>query len=375
MKQKNILFTGIGCIALSILLQFLLFSEEELRMKSSIDESFFSMRIVHLIAYLLIVPILEELVFRSWIFISQKLFFLPGLSVVFFVYFTSNSYVALLVLALYLVSLLLYIKWRSSESHKKKLLFAFALISSSVFSILHLIAYDNPFAITTKFFYYFGGGMILSFVGLNFHYIFMFLIHIGFNFIISLILLFGGNFENQQQTNESFSIEIKSVPFYTPEKKFVSKDSIHIVGRKAQIAASMHPYLRIKSKDNELKLYEVNIRKTDSNYIDNDILHTYINLMQLNFDSIETNCYEMHFDTLTECTNSNCYLTTPQLLCNLIFNKFNLCVNTKSSEKAFQLDMKLLKIKDFEAFTRFLQENHGIHILESQQKGLNYTVY
>jgi hypothetical protein len=37
--------------------------------------------------------------------------------------------------------------------------------------------------------------------------------------------------------------------------------------------------------------------------------------------------------------------------------------------------MKLLKIKDFEAFTRFLQENHGIHMLESQQKGFNYTVY
>jgi hypothetical protein len=269
MKQKNILFTGIGCIALSILLQFLLFSEEELKMRSSYENSsFINLSFIHSLVFLsLLLPILEELVFRSWIFISQKLFFLPGLSVVLYVYFTSNSYVAILVLALYLVSLLLYIKWRSSELHKKKLLFAFALISSSVFSILHLIAYDNAFAITTMFFYYFGGGMILSFIGLNFHYVFMFLSHFCFNFILSLILLFSGNFENQKQTNESFSIEIKSVPFYTPEKKFVSKDSIHIVGRKAQIAASMHPYLRIKSKDSELKLYEVNIRKKDSNDI------------------------------------------------------------------------------------------------------------
>lgn len=209
MKQKNILFIGIACIVLSILLEFLLFSEDGLEMRSFYEKSpFVKLPYVYsLVLMSLLIPILEELVFRSWIFISQKLFFLPGLSVVFFTYLSSNSYVALLVLALYMVLLMLYIKWRSSESHKIKLLYAFALISSTVFSIIHFLAYDNPLAITTKFFYFFGAGMILSFIGLNFQSIFMFLSHIVFNFIVLNILLFSGNFQNQQQTNESFSIE------------------------------------------------------------------------------------------------------------------------------------------------------------------------
>lgn len=375
MKQKNILFIGIGCIALSILLEFLLFSEEEMKMSLYTEEHLQKIPLFVLVAsVVLLMPIVEELIFRSWIFISPKLFFLPGLTLVIFTYYVSNIYIALLILTLYFAQLILYIKWRSSESHKTKLNFTFALISSIIFSILHLLAYDNPLAITTKSFYYFGGGLILTFVGLNFHYIFMFLSHIVFNFIVLNFLLFSGNFQNQQQTNESFSIEIKSVPFYTPENHFFSADSIHIVGRKAQIANSIHPHLRIKSIDFEFKLYEVIIRKIDSNVAKNEIFYSYIDLMDLTLDSLETDCFEMNIDSFIECANSNCYLSTPEILSNLLFNRFNVCVNTNAKRKLV-LDRKLLEIKDFDEARRFLLENHGIKIQASQQKGFVYTVY
>ena len=190
-------FIKLKYLALGIILVFLAWILSSLNVigisRNFGFQIFSNMSMIFVLSFILIIiPFLEEVGFRLLIKTRKKVnYAISILLASFFMFFTLNMVLAILCSLLLSVTVYLYL-------HNKNYAVDLQIVIASLFfSLLHFgdsISTTNHFSLAIYFLYFFGMGLVLSWIKINFSLLASFLVHATFNgFFIALMIYQGHN--------------------------------------------------------------------------------------------------------------------------------------------------------------------------------------
>jgi len=189
-NYSYIKYLGLGCFL--ILISLGLYSFELIGVSRDFGfQAFSNISIVLVIAFIVVIaPFLEEVSFRLLIKTGNRILNIISIACAsVFVMVTFDYVFGIICLVLLISTYVLYVK------QIKFAVDAQIIVASTFFSLIHFgeeTSVTNAFSLVVYFLYFFGMGLILSWIKLNYSLLHSFLVHALFNAIFISILVFEG---------------------------------------------------------------------------------------------------------------------------------------------------------------------------------------
>ena len=370
---KVAIYSGIALWIAGVLLS-LLFGKKMLDNETYFE--FLDYRIPNFILFIIIIiiaPLLEEFVFRVWVFRRKITYIFSAIGILTFLYFISESWAITIGCGLIFILFEFIIK---ENKTKKRIIFYF-IFTSLLFALSHLNNVTSYFAKMVYFIQAFGLGIILGGIGLKYGFLYSLLGHVFYNLMVIIVLHFGSlNTDTQIWENDTYKAEIKSIGVINFENDSdTTKDNQTIITNQLPWIAveflgfNNDEYYKAEVKRPLLYKLRINIKDTSS-FKKNQIIKELINDSLLTTDTTRKECYVISVEDTAKLDykpQSDYYCSTLQNTLNYFQLKNNILVKLK--EEKYLKDFIYVKNEFIHQNTfkdgKEILENYGLKISDS----------
>lgn len=369
---KIAIYSGIALWIAGVLLS-LLFGKKMLDNETYFE--FLDFRIPNFILFIIMItiaPLLEEFVFRVWVFRRKITYIFSAIGILTFLYFISESWAITIACGLIFILFEFIIK---ENKTKKRIIFYF-IFTSILFALSHLNNVTSYFAKMVYFIQAFGLGIIFGGIGLKYGFLYSLLGHVFYNLMVIIVLHFSSlNTDTQIWENDIYKAEIKSIGVINFENDSdTTKDNQTIITNQLPWIAveflgfNNDEYYKAEVKRPLLYQLKINIKDTSS-FKKNQIIKDLINDSLLTTDTTRKECYVISVEDTAKLKYEpqDYYRGTLQNTLNYIQLKNNIPVKLKEEKylKDFiKVKMEFIHQNTFKDGKEIL-ENYGLNISDN----------
>lgn len=344
-----------------------------------------------LILTVIVVPLLEESVFRIWVIKQGKVENNSGFtlfsSLLSFYSVPVFGITVLYIVAGYSVgiSILVFLSLGSGlliKNRQYKIL-TFTIFTGFWFSILHFSNYSSLLGGVIACLQQFGLSFILVYLGLRFGFVFTIIGHSLNNLLATLPLIFFSQHTVHPillSGQSYFAIVEQLSPFSNGNaQNLIEKDTLSLAGFPQEIAVSLNDFSNdtmYKSNiGNSMVKYRLTAKSINNKQIDKfDLLKRYLHQLNIQTDTLQTEAYVLSVTDYKKCTDipssSHYFYLSLQSLTMTIRDRIELPVIllADSADLKIQMDYIFLKLKNKEEIMNYLYNEYGIKIEYSKNR-------
>lgn len=260
----------------------------------------------------------------------------------------------------------------------KKRLISMLIISSIVFSLMHLNNYSSNIIKIVAMIQLLGLALFLSYIGMKFSFVYCIIGHSINNLIATIpMLVFAFNADTIQFENSTYKADLEPISIFSisPEQSERNLDSMIFTGNITSIASNLQPFNNdfeyTNSVSNLLKYKLRVLAKPDTTICFNQLNTDFLEKAKIQSDTTLKPSYTLSiFDTikLKSKPNNNYFLMDLHGLVQLIRLQNNLPLKTDKNyeNKILFLDFSFLKNKNINDRRLLLNDKYGIKISEKE---------
>ena len=323
---------------------------------------------------IIMAPIVEEFIFRFWVKSKNYAYYFTLVGIILFSYLTCKDF-KITGSVLLILTASLFIK------NNKIKIWTMTLLTSLLFGFLHLKNYVSSTFTIIACIQLVGFGMILSYIGLRFNFIYCIIIHSVYNLIAILPIMISFESDLLPLNGKSFDATIEHVSIFTLSNKqdIIKNDTISITAIPVEIATKLNNFNKDTLYDyliqgQLVKKHLLAISKTDTQIDKKELLDNILKQFNIQSDTSLIQAYTLSVVDLDKLrktfVGNNYFLISLTGLVQSMRSKYDipLILDDDFDDIIIEMDYKFIRLKDIEDISHFLLEKYGIFITQNNDK-------